>query len=64
LVSWREQDKEKTIIEFIKHLEKNIFRCQEQIRNSSQAIPIINRLLNGAPKNNSYQKMLLHWLNL
>jgi len=41
---WREQDKEKTIIEFIKHIEKNIFKCHEQIGSSirSQAIPIIN----------------------
>jgi len=31
---WREQDKEKTIIEFIKHIEKNIFMCHKQIGSS------------------------------
>jgi len=62
---WREQDKERTIIEFIKHIEKNIFRCHEQIGSSirSQAIPIINRILDAAPKSNYYHKMLLHWLD-
>jgi len=41
---WHEQDREKTIIEFIKHIEKSILKYQEQIRSSirGQTIPILN----------------------
>jgi len=59
-----EKDKEKTIIDFIKCIEKNI--CKElndisnQIRN--QSIPIIKRLIN-KPNNSEHNKnLIMSWL--
>jgi len=50
--SLREQDKNKIIIEFVKHIEKSIFKDHEQIKSSikGQTISILNRLLGFSPK--------------
>jgi len=58
----REQDRDKTIIEFVKHIEKSIFKCHKQIKSliRGQIIPILNRLLGFSSKTDFNYKFLLY----
>jgi len=58
------KNQEKTIVEFMKCIEKNLFKEGEVICSAirNQSIPIIKRMFNKTGNINTNEKLLLRWL--
>jgi len=61
-----EKDKEKTTVEFIKCIEKNIFKEVNELGNHirNQSIPIIKRLIKKSINLDKNEKLILSWIKL
>jgi len=56
-------DKERTVVEFIKNIEKNISKLNDDICHSirNDSLPILNKFNNFNPRSNRYNNLINHW---